>query len=52
MEREQKTTSKCCNAYIDVKESGVSQLSFDVEFTCSKCSKKLDLKPLDVYNNW
>lgn len=40
--------SPCCDAKINWKESGVSQLSYDVEKTCSKCGKKLKLEHGDI----
>lgn len=43
--------SSCCGADIDIQEKGVSQLSFDVDFTCSKCGKYLyDVKVSEF--NW
>ena len=33
--------SKCCGVKIDIRESGVSQMSFDVKYYCSKCKKEL-----------
>ena len=40
--------SKCCNAMIAVKESGVSQMSYDLECTCSKCGKELNFREHNV----
>ncbi len=34
-------TSSCCGAEIKIEERGVSQLSFDPHFFCSKCGKEL-----------
>lgn len=51
MDKDEKR-SDCCDAKIDIHESGVSQLSFDLTFTCSSCGKVLNLKPLDVRKNW
>jgi len=44
--------SKCCNAKLNIEESGVSQLSYDVDFFCSKCGKEdKDVRPTN-YPNW
>ena len=40
--------SKCCDAEILWKESGVSQLSYDVSKKCSKCGKELELETGDI----
>lgn len=44
--------SSCCNAEINIQESGVSQLSYDVDFTCSRCGKKLEDVKVSDYPNW
>lgn len=36
--------SRCCNSKIDVEESGVSQMSYDEKYTCTKCKKELDIR--------
>lgn len=36
--------SKCCNATFYIRESGVSQLSWDEFYHCSKCDKKGDVQ--------
>ena len=36
--------SKCCNAEINVRETGVSQLSYGEEYNCEKCDKKLNVE--------
>lgn len=33
--------SSCCNAEIRIEEGGVSQLSFDPKFFCSKCGNEI-----------
>lgn len=45
---EKKKLSRCCNAEILWKESGVSQLSYDVSKKCSKCGTELPLEPGDI----
>lgn len=49
--KKEEPKSSCCDAYINIKENGVSQLSFDPHFFCSKCGKELtDVKAIEF--NW
>ncbi len=32
--------TKCCQAEYSIEEHGVSQMSFDPKFFCSKCGKE------------
>ncbi len=45
--KKEKPKSECCNAEVAIHESGVSQMSYDVTFTCSNCGKELPLKTSD-----
>ena len=48
----EKPKSKCCESEINIEEQGVSQMSYDVIFTCSKCGKELkEVRPSD-FPNW
>ena len=43
--------SSCCNEEIRIEERGVSQISFDPHFFCSKCGK--ELHDVEAYQfNW
>ncbi len=41
MYKKKEPLSECCHAKINIEENGVSQLSFDPKFFCSKCGKEL-----------
>ena len=51
-EKEEKPKSSCCDAEVLIRESGVSQLSFDVRFFCSKCGKELEDVKTSDFKHW